>query len=84
MNITIIDNYDIIIPIVTIPIVDFFLCNENYHIEHHLYPTVPWYNLKKVHKIIKNNLNNNNSTIIFSFREFILQFFNKTVNTIKA
>ena len=70
--------------IVAHPIVDFFLCNENYHIEHHLYPTVPWYNLKKVHKIIKNNLNNNNSTIIFSFREFILQFFNKTVNTIKA
>ena len=29
------------------PVVDFFLCNENYHIEHHLYPSVPWYNLKK-------------------------------------
>ena len=70
--------------IVAHPIVDFFLCNENYHIEHHLYPTVPWYNLKKVHGLIKNNLNENNSTIIFSFREFILQFIYKSVKTIKV
>ena len=58
-------------------IVDFFLCNENYHIEHHLYPNIPWYNLKKLHEIIKDDLKKQNSTIIFSFREFIVQFINK-------
>ena len=66
------------------PLVDFFLCNENYHIEHHLYPSVPWYNLKKVHELIKEKLVENNSTIIFSFKEFILQFINKSVKAISA
>lgn len=29
--------------------------NMNYHAEHHLYPQIPYYNLKEAHKIIKNN-----------------------------
>ena len=66
------------------PVVDFFLCNENYHIEHHLYPSVPWYNLKKVHELIKDKFVENDSTIIFSFRDFIFQFINKSIKTIKA
>ena len=70
--------------IIAHPIVDFFLCNENYHIEHHLYPSIPWYNLKKVHSLIQRELNEKNSTIIFSFREFIIQFINKSFNTIQA
>jgi len=66
------------------PIVDFFLCNENYHIEHHLYPSVPWYNLKKVHELIADKFIENNSTIIFSFKDFIFQFINKSIKAIKA
>lgn len=66
------------------PIVDFFLCNENYHIEHHLYPSIPWYNLKKVHALIKKDLNKKQSTIIFSFREFITQFVNKSFKEIRT
>ena len=27
----------------------------NYHAEHHLFPQIPYYNLKKAHKIIKSN-----------------------------
>jgi fatty acid desaturase len=27
----------------------FFYSNMNYHVEHHMYPTVPYYNLKEVH-----------------------------------
>ena len=27
----------------------------NYHAEHHLFPQIPYYNLKKAHKIIENN-----------------------------
>lgn len=30
--------------------VRFFWNNINYHIEHHLYPAVPWYNLPKLHE----------------------------------
>lgn len=32
--------------------VRFFWNNINYHIEHHMYPAVPWYNLPKLHKAL--------------------------------
>jgi fatty acid desaturase len=34
------------------PIVAFFLLNENYHLEHHLFPEVPSYHLPKLHQLI--------------------------------
>jgi fatty acid desaturase len=30
----------------------FFWNNINYHIGHHVYPAVPWYNLQKLHKVM--------------------------------
>lgn len=32
---------------------DVFILGNNYHIEHHLYPTVPFYNLRRVHLYLK-------------------------------
>jgi fatty acid desaturase/membrane-associated phospholipid phosphatase len=34
------------------PVVAFFLLNENYHLEHHLFPEVPSYHLPELHKLI--------------------------------
>lgn len=34
----------------------FFPRNVNYHLEHHLYPQVPWYHLKKLHYLIKDDV----------------------------
>jgi fatty acid desaturase len=34
------------------PIVAFFLLNENFHLEHHLFPEVPSYHLPALHKVI--------------------------------
>lgn len=34
------------------PLVAFFLLNENYHLEHHLFPEIPSYNLAQVHRLI--------------------------------
>jgi fatty acid desaturase/membrane-associated phospholipid phosphatase len=34
------------------PMVAFFLLNENYHLEHHLFPEVPSYHLPKLHELI--------------------------------
>src|ERR1044071_5635995 len=34
------------------PVVAFFFRNENYHLEHHLFPEAPSYNLKKVHRLV--------------------------------
>jgi fatty acid desaturase len=33
-------------------LVAFCLLNENYHLEHHLFPEIPSYNLEKVHQLI--------------------------------
>lgn len=35
------------------PVVSFFMCNLNYHLEHHLFPAVPWYNLPALHTILR-------------------------------
>jgi fatty acid desaturase len=34
------------------PVVAFFLLNENYHLEHHLFPEVPSYHLPELHRFI--------------------------------
>jgi fatty acid desaturase len=34
------------------PLVAFFFRNENYHLEHHLFPEIPSYNLKAVHRMV--------------------------------
>ena len=35
------------------PVLRFLYWNMNYHAEHHMYPTVPFYNLPKLHALIK-------------------------------
>ncbi len=34
-------------------LVSFLMLNLNYHLEHHLFPAVPWYALPKVHRILQ-------------------------------
>ena len=34
-------------------LVSLLMCNLNYHLEHHLYPGVPWYNLPRLHKLLR-------------------------------
>jgi fatty acid desaturase len=31
----------------------FFWNNINWHIGHHVYPTVPWYNLQELHRVLE-------------------------------
>lgn len=38
------------------PFWSFLYWQMNYHIEHHMYPTVPFYNLKKINSIIKDDM----------------------------
>jgi fatty acid desaturase len=33
--------------------VSLMMANHNYHLEHHLFPAVPWYNLRKVHELLR-------------------------------
>jgi fatty acid desaturase len=38
--------------VVTTRLVQFLLCNTNFHLEHHLYPSVPWYRLARLHRLL--------------------------------
>ena len=52
-------------------IVSFFMCNLNYHLEHHLYPAVPWYNLPKVHKLLQLQYRVAGSCVYSSYVKFM-------------
>ncbi len=60
--------------ILTSPIVAFFMCNENYHLEHHLYPGVPWYNLPALHRATKAELARRGAPYIRSYASFVRAF----------
>ena len=49
----------------------FMMCNINYHLEHHLYPGVPWYNLPKVHAILADEYHSAGSSVYRSYGVFL-------------
>jgi fatty acid desaturase len=54
------------------PILGYFLySNMQYHIEHHVFPQIPFYNLPKLHKLIKNQLPKSNNGLIDAYKEII-------------
>jgi fatty acid desaturase len=60
--------------ILTVPLVRFFMCNENYHLEHHLYPGVPWHHLPKVHQALEGGLRERGAPYISSYASFVREF----------
>ncbi len=59
------------------PIVSFCLLNENYHLEHHLFPEIPSYNLEKVHRLIWPRLPR--AVTGTSYLAFLVKFFVATI-----
>lgn len=57
--------------VATNPVLSFLMCNINYHIEHHLYPGIPWYNLPKVHKILAEEYQSAGSSVYTSYWSFL-------------
>ncbi|MCJ8331891.1 MAG: fatty acid desaturase, partial [Lentisphaeria bacterium] len=55
------------------PVTAFLFLNENYHLEHHLFPQIPSYNLKKVHVLIWHRLPR--ALYSKSYLEFFNSFF---------
>ena len=60
--------------ILTAPLVRFFMCNENYHLEHHLYPGVPWHHLPRVHEALESGLRERGAPYIRSYSSFVREF----------
>ena len=45
--------------------------NMNYHVEHHMFPLVPYYNLPKLHELVKDDHPSPYSSIYAAFQEII-------------
>jgi fatty acid desaturase len=51
-------------------LVSFFMCNLNYHLEHHLFPAMPWYNLPRLHALLQEDYRQAGSFIHRSYLKF--------------
>lgn len=53
------------------PIFRFLYFNMNYHIEHHMFPMVPFHSLPKLHERVQGSLPHTYSGLIDAFREIV-------------
>ena len=53
------------------PISRFIYLNMNYHLEHHMFTMVPYYNLPKLHNLIKNDLPKPEQSIFSAWRKLL-------------
>ena len=53
------------------PIPKFIYWNMNYHVEHHMYPMVPYYALAALHEEVKHDCPAANSGIVDVWREIL-------------
>jgi len=51
------------------PISRFLYLNMNYHVEHHMFPMVPYHALPRLHDLIKHDLPAPNPSILHAYRE---------------
>jgi fatty acid desaturase len=60
------------------PFFSFLYSNMEYHIEHHIFPKIPCHNLKKFHKIVKNQMPEPHKGIISAYRSIIPAIFKQS------
>lgn len=49
----------------------FLYLNMNYHVEHHMFPLIPYHALPKLHELVKNDYPTASKSIIDAFKEII-------------
>jgi fatty acid desaturase len=64
--------------ILTNRVTAFFMCNENYHLEHHLFPRVPWYHLRALHETLAPQLIAREAPFVPSYFAFVREFVRKS------
>ena len=57
--------------VISNPVVRFFLCNGNYHLEHHLFPAVPWYRLPQLHRLLQGEYRAAGASVYRSYLRFL-------------
>ena len=62
------------------PISRFIYWNMNYHVEHHMFPMVPYHALPKLHEMIKHDLPAPTPSILAGYREMIPAFLRQLRN----
>ncbi|MEK0450150.1 MAG: hypothetical protein RL088_2418 [Verrucomicrobiota bacterium] len=65
--------------ILTSRLVRFFMCNENYHLEHHLWPGIPWYGLPAAHEAAAPELKRRGAPFIRSYGSFVREFIIRSI-----
>jgi fatty acid desaturase len=53
------------------PVSRFIYMNMNYHVEHHMFPMVPFHALPRLHELIKHDLPKANPSILHAYREML-------------
>ena len=56
------------------PVSRFIYWNMNYHVEHHMFPMVPYHALPRLHELIKHDLPAANASILSGYREMVPAF----------
>jgi fatty acid desaturase len=62
------------------PLNRFVYWNMNYHVEHHMFPMVPYHALPKLHALIKDDLPAPNRSILDGYREMVPAFLRQLRN----
>tara|TARA_B100001063_G_scaffold194519_1_gene186060 strand:- start:228 stop:578 length:351 start_codon:yes stop_codon:yes gene_type:complete len=57
------------------PFFSFLYTNMEYHIEHHIFPKIPFHNLKKLHSIIKDQMPKPKRGVVDAYKEIIPTIF---------
>ena len=57
------------------PILNFLCWNMEYHLEHHMYPMVPAYNLKKLHNAVKDQMPKPKNGFLDAYKEILPAIF---------
>jgi fatty acid desaturase len=52
-------------------LVRFFMCNMNYHLEHHLHPGVPWYNCRRLHFVLLDEIRKAGGSVYDSYLVYL-------------
>lgn len=62
------------------PVSRFIYWNMNYHVEHHMFPMVPYHALPQLHELIKHDLPTPNRSILDGYREMVPAFLRQLRN----